>query len=97
RIRSGAPRTAQEATEPPMTPTSNPSDCAMRAEMGSKREVAVTHSEPARIRRSDREETEGGMASYPGVVGLAGFRQLLTTKVLPPSRRLRARCQRSRR
>src|SRR4051794_22985845 len=50
-MRSGAPSTVIEATEPANMPISNPRSSAMRAEIGSKTEPGWTHASPARTAR----------------------------------------------
>src|SRR5262245_65924418 len=50
-MRSGAPSTASEATEPANMPNSNPRSAAMRAETASCTEAGCTHAAPARIPR----------------------------------------------
>src|SRR5262249_12898845 len=56
-MRSGAPSTASEATEPANMPNSKPRSAAMRAETASCTEAGCTHALPARIARN-RERRE---------------------------------------
>src|SRR4029077_15322410 len=51
-MRSGAPSTASEATEPANIPNSKPRSAAMRAETASCTEAGCTHALPARIPRN---------------------------------------------
>src|SRR5215472_16892170 len=51
-MRSGAPSTASEATEPANMPNSKPRSAAMRAETASYTEAGCTHVLPARIPRN---------------------------------------------
>src|SRR5471030_2087965 len=63
---SGAPRTARDATEPPISPTSMPSSSAMRADMGSKTELACTHLSPARISPRRARPCSMEVIAHPG-------------------------------
>ena len=47
-VRSGAPSTTPEATDPANMPISKPSDAASRDEMGSKMEAGWMHCSRAR-------------------------------------------------
>src|SRR5262249_18133074 len=51
-MRSGAPSTASDATEPANMPNSKPRSAAMRAETASCTEAGCTHAPPARISRN---------------------------------------------
>ena len=50
-MRSGAPSTVKEATEPANMPASKPSSAAMRADSGSKTEPGWTQRSPAKRAR----------------------------------------------
>src|SRR6185437_10245364 len=50
-MRSGAPSTASDATDPANMPISNPRSSAMRAEMASKTEAGLTQRPPSRTPR----------------------------------------------
>src|SRR5262249_43934625 len=64
-MRSGAPSTASDATEPANMPNSKSRSAAMRAETASGTEAGCTHALPARIARNRvrRELQRDGMSS----------------------------------
>src|SRR6202048_3047226 len=64
-MRSGAPSTASDATEPANIPNSKSRSAAMRAETASCTEAGCTHALPARIARNRvrRELQRDGMSS----------------------------------
>src|SRR5262252_1413238 len=75
-MRSGAPSTASDATEPANMPNSKPKSAAMRAETASCTEAGCTHAPPARISRNRMRralQRDGILSSLMAVESLAVF------------------------
>src|SRR5450755_1120381 len=64
-MRSGAPSTAIDASEPPINPASQPRSCAMRAEIGSNTEASSTLRWPAKMARSCWRESFAAKFGFP--------------------------------
>src|ERR1700730_16073201 len=69
-MRSGAPSTVKEATEPANMPISKPSCSAMRAEIGSNTEPGWTQRDPLRMARNRWRRSVQCIGAPPSRVGL---------------------------
>src|SRR5215831_18296213 len=92
-MRSGAPSTASDATEPANIPNSKPRSAAMRAETASCTEAGCTHASPARIlrKRVRRALQRDGMSSSLMAVRVKVFRAALHAPIGIGPRRCAAR------